>query len=165
MPQASKTFLVVDDETLMERLFCNKFRREIRRGELNLLFANDGREALQCLQECPQINIIFSDLNMPGMDGLTLLKTLREQYQHSGIISIVITAYGDVERLQQAINEGAFNFLSKPLDFESLQQTLDRALAAQNSIAALQRENAALKQELQRARERIAELEARQLTG
>ena len=153
MPQISKTFLVVDDEKLMERLFCNKFRKEIRRGELNLLFANDGREALRVLADNPQTNIIFSDLNMPGMDGITLLKTLREQYREHGIVSIIITAYGDIERLQQAINEGAFNFLSKPLDFESLQHTLDRALAAQNSIAAL-------KQELQRARARIQELES-----
>ncbi len=159
MPQASNTFLIVDDEKLMERLFRGKFRKEIRSGEVRLLFAGDGAEALQRLGKHPDINIIFSDLNMPGMDGVSLLQKLQEQ--HQSIVSIIITAYGDYDRLKSAMNAGAFDFLSKPLDFKDLQKTLDRALDAQRQVVKLKLENKTLKHALDTAYEHIAELKQR----
>ncbi len=157
MPQASNTFLIVDDEKKMERLFLGKFRKEIRKGKVRLLFAGDGAEALQHVVTYPDINIIFSDLNMPGMDGLTLLQKLQEQ--HLRIVSIIITAYGDYDRLKSAMNAGAFDFLSKPLDFEDLEQTLSRALTTQQNIVRIEQENRTLKHALNAAHEKIAALE------
>lgn len=156
MHTSKPTLLIVDDEQPMERLFRAKFRKELRRGEMELFFAADGEEALQRLAENPQVNVIFSDLNMPGMDGITLLQQLKGQFNGPAII---ITAYGDYDRLRLAINEGAFDFLSKPLDFEDLQRTLERALDAQRRTTELERENRTLKRTLVIANERILELE------
>lgn len=118
--------LVVDDEIDVKDLFEQRFRREIRSGEFHLAFANSGEEALQYLLSHPsEVVLILSDINMPGMSGFELLSHIREDYNTPPPpVVMMITAYGDPESQQQAINLGANDFLTKPLDFAALKQKL-----------------------------------------
>ncbi|MFP4299165.1 MAG: response regulator [Spirulinaceae cyanobacterium] len=119
--------LVVDDEPDLEILIRQKFRKKIRRQELQFLFANNGVEALTLLQAHPDIDIILTDINMPEMDGLTLLTRLAE-LNYPTLKTIVISAYGDLERIRIAMNRGAFDFLTKPIDLQDLEITTYRTL-------------------------------------
>lgn len=119
--------LVVDDEPDLEILIRQKFRKKIRRKELQFLFANNGVEALTKLQAQPDIDIILTDINMPEMDGLTLLTRLAE-LNYPTLKTIVISAYGDLERIRIAMNRGAFDFLTKPIDLQDLEITTYRTL-------------------------------------
>jgi sigma-B regulation protein RsbU (phosphoserine phosphatase) len=119
--------MVVDDEVDLEPLIRQKFRRQIRNNELDFVFAHNGLEALSKLIEYPNIGIILSDINMPEMDGLTLLLKLKELKQPS-LKTVIISAYGDMENIRTAMNRGAFDFLTKPINFEDLEITIKKTL-------------------------------------
>ncbi len=116
--------LVVDDEHDVEILFKQQFRREIRSGELELAFAFSGNEALKILEstEPPEILYVFSDINMPGMTGLELLDTVKQRYPKIQVS--MISAYGDDDNYQNAIQSGAKEFFTKPINFDTLRQEI-----------------------------------------
>lgn len=117
--------LVVDDETDIQPLFEQRFRREIRSGALQFTFANSGEQALALLGEGQlEAVLILSDINMPGMSGLELLQHIRRKSPHRPPTIMMITAYGDEENHRQAIALGADDFLTKPLDFNELKTKL-----------------------------------------
>jgi CheY-like chemotaxis protein len=116
--------LVVDDEPDIADLFRQRFRREARQGTYVLHFAASGEEALDQLsgEIRPELIVILSDINMPGMDGLTLLHEIKQR--RPGLPVMMVTAYGDDERRQRASELGAFQFLTKPVDFDHLKAQL-----------------------------------------
>ena len=120
----SVSILVVDDEPDVAELFRQRFRRDVRQGTYVLHFAASGEEALQQLADeiQPELIVILSDINMPGMDGLTLLGEVRKRFPDLPVI--MITAYGDDERRRRADDLGAADFLTKPVDFEQLKAQL-----------------------------------------
>jgi CheY-like chemotaxis protein len=120
----SASILVVDDEPEVADLFRQRFRREVREGTYVMHFANSGEDALQQLGNGiePQLIVILSDINMPGMDGLQLLRHVKEQRPDMPVM--MVTAYGDDERRRRARDLGAFEFLAKPVDFERLKAQL-----------------------------------------
>jgi two-component system, response regulator, stage 0 sporulation protein F len=118
-------FLVVDDERDVEMLFRQKFRKELRNGMLELQFAFSGKEALDLLenqQQPPDVVHIFSDINMPGMTGLELLEKVKSRFPQINVS--MISAYGDDENYKRAINSGAKEFFTKPIDFDTLRQEM-----------------------------------------
>ena len=117
--------LVVDDESDVQPLFEQRFRREIRSGTVHMTFASSGEEALKIFNERPhEAVLILSDINMPGMSGLELLRHIRSVTSARPPVVMMITAYGDAESHQQAMDLGADEFLTKPLDFNSLKEKL-----------------------------------------
>ena len=118
--------LVVDDEADLEVLVKQKFRKKIREQEYEFVFAGNGVEALAQLQNHPDIDVVLSDINMPEMDGLTLLTRLAEQ--HAVLKSVIISAYGDMDNIRMAMNRGAFDFITKPVDFNDLEITLEKTI-------------------------------------
>jgi len=122
----SLSILIVDDETDVAELFRQRFRREVRQGEYVLHFAYSGEEALEKLDTGirPELIVILSDINMPGMDGLSLLREIK--MRRPDLPVMMVTAYGDERRRRQAAEAGAFEFLSKPVDFDLLKQELRR---------------------------------------
>jgi len=120
------TILVVDDEPDLETLVLQKFRRQIRDGEVAFVFARDGIEALQSLESHPEVDLVVSDINMPRMDGLTLLQKLQEAEDRKS--TIIVSAYGDMSNIRTAMNRGAFDFLTKPIDFGDLETTIGKTL-------------------------------------
>ncbi|MBO0948344.1 response regulator [Fibrella forsythiae] len=117
--------LVVDDEPDVQPLFEQRFRRETRSGTVHLTFASSGEEALQIFNARPhEAVLILSDINMPGMSGLELLRHIRTVTPDRPPVVMMITAYGDAESHQQAMDLGADDFLAKPLDFNSLKEKL-----------------------------------------
>ncbi len=117
--------LVVDDEPDLELLISQKFRKKVRNNEFNFTFAHNGVEALAKLAD-NNVDIVLTDLNMPEMDGLTLISKLREQYPNTK--SVIISAYGDMGNIRKALNHGAFDFLTKPIDFEDLEITIGKTI-------------------------------------
>lgn len=117
--------LVVDDEPDLELLISQKFRKKVRNNEFNFTFAHNGVEALAKLAD-NNVDIVLTDLNMPEMDGLTLISKLREQYPNTK--SVIISAYGDMVNIRKALNHGAFDFLTKPIDFEDLEITIGKTI-------------------------------------
>ena len=120
------TILVVDDEPDLELLVSHKFRRQIRDGEYNFLFAGDGEEALSTLKEAPDIDLVLSDINMPRMDGLTLLQRLKDL--EGDLKAVIVSAYGDMANIRAAMNLGAFDFVTKPIEFDDLEVTIKKTL-------------------------------------
>lgn len=118
--------LVVDDESDLEVLIKQKFRQKIREHQYEFLFAANGKHALQQLAENQDVDIVLSDINMPEMDGLTLLSKLNEQ--HKLLKSVIVSAYGDMENIRTAMNRGAFDFITKPVNFEDLELTMEKTL-------------------------------------
>ena len=118
--------LVVDDEPDLEPLMLQRMRRQIRGGRYQFVFAGNGVEALQRLNEDASIDMVLSDINMPQMDGLTLLDQIPDVSPN--IRAVIISAYGDMKNIRTAMNRGAFDFVTKPVDFEDLQVTIDRTL-------------------------------------
>jgi CheY-like chemotaxis protein len=117
--------LVVDDEKDMQMLFEQRFRKEIRSSEIEFVFAFSGEEALSYLnQHVHEAVLILSDINMPGMSGLELLKHIKQKFAAPPPIVMMITAYGDPENYNQAIRLGADDFLTKPVDFNLLKEKL-----------------------------------------
>jgi len=119
--------LVVDDESDLEILIKQKFRKQIREGLYDFVFAINGKEALDKLQEHPDVDVVLSDINMPEMDGLTLLQKLNEK--HTLLKSVIVSAYGDMENIRTAMNRGAFDFVTKPVDFKDLELTIEKTLS------------------------------------
>ncbi len=141
--------LVVDDEPDLEALILQKFRRETREGRLAFRFARDGVEALERLAEAPEIALMLVDINMPRMDGLTLLAHLQEMTDPPA--TVIVSAYGDMANIRTAMNRGAFDFLTKPIDFADLEATMTKTLrhvqarrAAEARRLAAERAHAAL---------------------
>jgi adenylate cyclase len=122
----SARILVVDDEPDVEALILQKFRRQIGDGVLNFLFARDGVEALAILKSDGGIDLVVTDINMPRMDGLTLLQKLQEDEEK--VSTIVVSAYGDMSNIRTAMNRGAFDFVTKPIDFTDLETTVAKTL-------------------------------------
>ncbi len=120
------TILVVDDEPDLESLVLQKFRRQIRDGLISFVFARDGVEALQSLEARPDVDLIVSDINMPRMDGLSLLQKLQEADDKKS--TIIVSAYGDMSNIRTAMNRGAFDFLTKPIDFTDFETTIDKTI-------------------------------------
>ena len=117
--------LVVDDEKDVKVLFEQRFRKEIRSGEMNLVFAFSGEEALSFMKDHNhEAVLILSDINMPGMSGLELLQHIKEKYKKPPPVVMMITAYGDDDNYAQAMKLGAADFLTKPLDFNLLKAKL-----------------------------------------
>jgi CheY-like chemotaxis protein len=117
--------LVVDDEADMKTLFEQRFRKEIKSGEMDFIFANSGNEAVDYLQrQNHEFVLILSDINMPGMSGLELLEHIKQKYQSPPPKVMMITAYGDEYNYNQAMKLGADDFLTKPLDFTALKEKL-----------------------------------------
>ncbi len=116
--------LVVDDEPDVELLFRQRFRRKLKKGEVELVFAHDGVEALEVLGARPDLNIVLSDINMPRMDGLELLSEI--QALDRVLDLVIVSAYGDMGNIRTAMNRGAFDFLTKPLDFGDLDATIEK---------------------------------------
>ncbi|MEO6254242.1 MAG: response regulator [Ferruginibacter sp.] len=122
--------LVVDDEKDVQVLFEQRFRKEIKNGEMDLVFAFSGEEALTYMQANEhEAVLILSDINMPGMSGLELLKHIKEKYEKPPPVVMMITAYGDDENYNQAMKLGADDFLTKPVDFAALKEKLKTKLA------------------------------------
>ena len=119
--------LAVDDELDMEELIKQKFRRKIRKGEYNFVFAYNGVDALTKFVEYPEISLILSDINMPEMDGLTLLTKVKE-LKNPSLKTIIVSAYGDMENIRTAMNRGAFDFITKPINFDDLEVTIEKTL-------------------------------------
>ena len=126
------TILVVDDEPDLELLVSHKFRRQIRDGEYRFLFAGDGEEALSVLEEAPEVDLILSDINMPRMDGLTLLGRLPELERE--LKAVIVSAYGDMTNIRTAMNLGAFDFVTKPIAFDDLEVTIKKTLDDLNKL-------------------------------
>lgn len=134
--------LVVDDEADLELLIRQKFRKEIRQNQLEFLFARHGLEALKQLESHPDVDVILTDINMPQMDGLTLLTQLTTL--HPTVKAIIISAYGDMQNIRMAMNRGAIDFLTKPINLEDLEITTHKTLqAAQQLKTALEQERLA----------------------
>jgi class 3 adenylate cyclase len=120
------TILLVDDEPDLEALVLQKFRKQIRDGAMAFVFAHDGIEALQSIADHPQVDMVVSDINMPRMDGLSLLQKLQEAEDRKS--TIIVSAYGDMSNIRTAMNRGAFDFLTKPIDFGDLEMTIDKTI-------------------------------------
>jgi adenylate cyclase len=120
------TILVVDDELDLEELVLQKFRKQIRDGAMRFVFAHDGIEALQSIEQYPHVDMVVSDINMPRMDGLLLLRKLQEAEDNKS--TIIVSAYGDMRNIRTAMNCGAFDFLTKPIDFDDLEMTIDKTI-------------------------------------
>jgi len=141
--------LVVDDEPDLELLIKQKFRKQIRDQELHFEFAQNGVQALERLGEHADISVVLSDINMPEMDGLTLLRKIDEM-NNPVLKSVIVSAYGDMENIRTAMNRGAFDFLTKPIDFNDLdvtvKKTMDQleviksALKSRDELVAVQRD-------------------------
>jgi two-component system response regulator (stage 0 sporulation protein F) len=121
-------FLVVDDEKDVELLFLQKFRKEIRNGELELVFAFSGQQALDIIgsAEPPDVVYVFSDINMPGMTGLELLDIIKQKYPDIHVS--MISAYGDSDNHKKAMESGAKEFFTKPIDFDTLKKEINELI-------------------------------------
>lgn len=124
--------LVVDDETDLETLIKQKFRKQIREKEYEFFFAINGVDALSQLKEELEVDIVLSDINMPEMDGLTLLSKLSELKPL--LKSVIVSAYGDMDNIRTAMNRGAFDFITKPINFEDLIITIEKTIKYTNQI-------------------------------
>jgi len=140
--------LVVDDEPDVANLIRQTFRKQIRNNEFEFLFAQNGNEAIKALQNNGVIDLVLTDINMPGMDGLTLLSKIKEIDPY--LKSVIISAYGDMENIRTAMNRGAFDFITKPINLQDLEitimksitelQTLRQALKSQRELIAIQQD-------------------------
>jgi len=118
--------LVADDESDLEILIKQKFRQKIRDQKYEFIFALNGKEALEKIQQHPDVDMVLSDINMPEMDGLTFLTKLSET---SPMIKMVmVSAYGDMDNIRTAMNRGAFDFVTKPVNFEDLELTMEKTI-------------------------------------
>lgn len=149
----STKILVIDDEPQFERLLRQRFRRKIREEGFEFTFAQNGIEALELLRQEHLFDIVLSDINMPKMDGLTLLSELRKTKPEIRVI--MVSAYGDMSNIRAAMNLGAFDFVTKPINFEDLEATIDKTLA---EVEISRR--AAMARELERINEQLRDLDA-----
>src|SRR5262249_34117081 len=122
----SPRILVVDDEPDLRALILQKFRHQIQDGTMSFLFAREGVEALAALKANGNIDLVVTDINMPRMDGLSLLQKLQESEER--VSTIIVSAYGDMANIRTAMNRGAFDFLTKPIDFADLKKTIAKTI-------------------------------------
>ncbi len=164
--------LVVDDEPDLEMLVSQKFRRQIKEGKVTFLFARDGVEALTTLERDPDVDMVLTDINMPRMDGLSLLSRLQEAEEK--LSTVIVSAYGDMANIRTAMNRGAFDFLTKPIDFVDLETTIEKTIRhvetlreARRRLSAAERAHASLSRYFSpRLAERLAsEADAVDLSG
>src|SRR6202035_1393634 len=120
------TILFVDDEPDLEALVLQKFRRQVRDGSVSFMFAHDGVEALAALKSNADIDLVVTDINMPRMDGLSLLQKLQESEE--AVSAIIVSAYGDMANIRTAMKRGAFDFVTKPIDFLDLETTIAKTI-------------------------------------
>lgn len=118
--------LIVDDETDLELLIRQKFRKKIREQQYEFVFAINGRDALNKLEINPDVELVLSDINMPEMDGLTLLSKINDL--NPLLKTVIVSAYGDMVNIRKAMNSGAFDFVTKPVDFEDLSLTIEKTI-------------------------------------
>lgn len=137
--------LSVDDEQDLESLLTQYFRRKIRKGEYEFSFAHNGLEALKMILEHPDFDIILSDINMPEMDGLTLLTKINEM-RNPAMKCIMVSAYGDMDNIRTAMNHGAFDFAMKPIDMEDLERTIQKAVEQISFVKKAQAEHSQLEE-------------------
>ena len=152
---AAIKILSVDDEEEIEFLMKQYFRRKMRSGEYEFFFAHNGVEGLTMLYDHPDIDIILCDINMPEMDGLTMLAKVNEM-QNPAQRVIMVSAYGDMENIRQAMNDGAFDFATKPIDMDDLSRTIEKAISQIDFVRKSQKEHkklAGLEKELITAKE------------
>ena len=152
---AAVKILSVDDEAPIEMMMKHHFRRKIRSGEYEFFFAQNGLEALAILCNNPDIEIVLSDINMPEMDGLTLLAKVNEMC-NPVLRVIMVSAYGDMTNIRQAMNSGAFDFATKPIDMDDLALTIEKAIGQNNFVRETQKEHnqlESLKKDLNTAKE------------
>jgi sigma-B regulation protein RsbU (phosphoserine phosphatase) len=142
--------LVVDDEPDLEPLILQRFRRQIRAGEMQFVFARDGQEAIAKLESDPEIEVVLSDINMPVMDGLTLLARLNDMPRL--IKTVMVSAYTDMINLRMAMNRGAYDFVTKPIDFQDLEATVRKTYRELEML----REAKRTKEELEEIRAELA---------
>jgi adenylate cyclase len=135
------TILVVDDEPDLEVLVQQRFRRQIRGGEFGFRFARDGIEALDMIANGDDFDMVLSDINMPRMDGLTLLQRIQET--DDPLSTVIVSAYGDMANIRTAMNRGAFDFITKPIDFADLETTIRKTLAHIERLREAKRRQAA----------------------
>ena len=135
--------LSVDDEEAIESLMRQYFRRKIRAGEYEFFYARNGVEALDVLNRNPDIEIILSDINMPVMDGLKLLSKVKEMH-NPALQVIMVSAYGDMQNIRQAMNSGAFDFVTKPIDMDDLNVTIEKAIGQIHYVHESQEEHTQL---------------------
>jgi two-component system, NtrC family, sensor kinase len=148
--------LIVDDEPDLKELIAQKFGRNIRQGEFQFIFASNGIEALEKVRDNPDVDLVLTDLNMPQMDGLTLLlklKTIKPILK-----TIVVSAYGDMENIRMAMNAGAYDFLTKPLDLQDLEITIQKTMQEVRSIQERQKQ-------LKQAQDRLIQSEKMSAIG
>ena len=148
MIQAQFKILVVDDEPDLEHLVRQRMRRDVRDGLFSFSFAQNGVQALELLNQDQNIDMVLTDINMPQMDGLTLLEQIPKV--DPNIRSVIVSAYGDMKNIRTAMNRGAFDFITKPIDFQDLRVTINRtlhhltlwreALSSRDKLVALQNE-------------------------
>ncbi|HPG10679.1 MAG TPA: adenylate/guanylate cyclase domain-containing protein [Chitinophagaceae bacterium] len=119
--------LVVDDEADLEVLIKQKFRQKIRENKYQFLFAINGKKALEQLDEHTDVDIVLSDINMPEMDGLSLLSAINDR--QNLLKAVIVSAYGDMENIRTAMNRGAFDFITKPVNFEDLEITMEKTIS------------------------------------
>ncbi len=147
--------LSVDDEQDMEALIRMNFRRQIRKGIFDFVFAHSAQEALNMLSEVAEIGVVLSDINMPEMDGLTMLEKIKK-LDRTDLKVLMVSAYGDMDNLRAAMNRGAFDFVTKPISFEDLELTLNKTIehvAQQRSMLDEHDHLVAIQQDLSVARE------------
>lgn len=152
---AAIKILSVDDEAPLELLMRQYFRRKIRNGEYEFFFAHNGLEALSILYNNPDIEIVLSDINMPEMDGLTLLAKVNEM-RNPALRVIMVSAYGDMKNIREAMNNGAFDFATKPIDMDDLSRTIEKAIEQITFVHESQKEHTqleSLKRDLTTARD------------
>jgi len=133
------SILCVDDEQDMEMLISQKFRKSIRDKEYSFIFAQNGIQALEQLDNNPNISLILSDINMPEMDGLTFLSRLKER-KNGEIKTVMVSAYGDMENIRTAMNRGAFDFITKPINFEDMEITIAKTVEEINQYKKFQKD-------------------------
>ncbi len=121
-----RKILVVDDEPDLQMLMLQKFRHKVKSKEYEFLFAENGSEALECLKVNLDVSLVLSDINMPRMDGLTLLNEL-QQLDRPDLKTVMVSAYGDMENIRTAMNRGAYDFVTKPIDFKDMETTIEKS--------------------------------------
>src|SRR6056297_3385787 len=122
-----QNIMVVDDEPDLQMLILQKFRKQIQNDTYKFFFAENGEEALNLLEDKSEISLILTDINMPKMDGLTLLQKLQDS-ENPALKTVIVSAYGDMENIRTAMNRGAFDFITKPIDFKDLELTIEKGI-------------------------------------
>ncbi|MEL7120263.1 MAG: ATP-binding protein [Bacteroidota bacterium] len=144
--------LVVDDEPQLERLILQRFRRKLRNKECEFIFAGNGLEALDTIAANEDVDIVLSDINMPKMDGLTFIGRLKST--KPTIRTVIVSAYGDMQNIRKAMNLGAYDFVTKPIDFKDLEATIDKTMEELDLLR-----KAALAEELKHKNEQLKEID------